>query len=229
LNIDADGLNGDRGSYIVSEADLSSAPLRLRAGAPIADGTRLTIYVEGDVVIEDTISNANTNWDDSGGVAAVEKIPALFIIAQGNIYISSDVDQLDGVFVAQPDETDPISLAEEGQIHTCYSPSLGNLITAYNNDPNSAASRYLVDECDSKLTINGAFVAKTIELLRTNGSVSLAAENENPFDSANENVAEVIRFNPLLYIVGGDGVPETNRQLDKAPKFESILSLPPIF
>jgi hypothetical protein len=121
------------------------------AGRAVANGSRTTIYVDGNVYITGNITF-------SGSYASAADIPAFSIIVRGNIYIAPGVTQLDGFYIAEPSS----GSATNGIIYTCASA------------PFTAASlnRNLQAICGTALTVNGGFVGRQIWLLRTAGTIS---------------------------------------------------------
>jgi hypothetical protein len=158
---------------------------------------RTVIYVNGDVLI-----NGNISFPGGWSVASM---PMFELVAKGNIYISNAVTQLDGVFVAQPNG------AAGGTIYTCAHPALPGV--GYTADDT------LSGNCHNGLTINGAFVAKQVQFLRTRGTLyqSNAAE-----PSTSANIAEVFRFSPALWMA------QPPNQTNGVLEYDAIASLPPI-
>jgi hypothetical protein len=128
-------------------------------GQAIPNGTRKTIYVNGNVYITGNITF-------SGSYASASDIPAFSIIVKGNIYIAPGVTQLDGFYIAEPSSAS----ATNGIIYTC-APSA---FTA------ASLNRNLQNSCNAALTVNGSFVARQVWLLRTAGTLTgSAAETFN--------------------------------------------------
>jgi len=161
---------------------------------------RHTIFVDGDAFISgNVLENPTPPFSVSG-------IPYLTLVVKGNIYISSNVTQLNGWYIAQP-----ISPTTGGSIYTCRSTSAGVPLSG----------EEIADQCrdvSEKLTVNGAFTAKNIHLQRALGSVrdGLPAE---PVSSP--NIAEVFNGLPSLFI----GRPVFN---SGTATYDSIKSLPPV-
>jgi hypothetical protein len=105
-----------------------------------------SVYVEGDVLITNNITYAN-----SGGWGNLNDIPSFGLFVEGDIYIAANVSQLDGLYVAQPNGD------TGGKIYTCANPSNGNLY----------GESQLYTACRNKLKVNGAFIAQETKLLRT--------------------------------------------------------------
>ncbi len=119
----------------------------------IANSEKLILRHDGDVQI-----NGNIIYTSSGTWANLSQIPSFVLIVRGNIYIQKTVTQLDGLYIAQPDIS-----GNKGTIYTCANGT--SLYTASTLDAN----------CNTKLTINGAFIAKKVKFLRTNGSLKAQA------------------------------------------------------
>lgn len=178
------------------------------APAPIPDGERRVVYVDGDVFINNDIQFANSVWPNK------DAIPSFYLIARGNIYIDDDVTQLDGVYIAQPTGN------SNGIIYTCASP--GNGATG-NFRPVEADK--LRDTCDEQLVVHGSFMARQVKFLRTNGTV----ENANPDEpySADE-IAEVFDFSNELYLAKQPSVFNSLVNSPTDRDYDSITSLPPV-
>lgn len=207
-------LNGNRDKEVVR----SDGDLRLRmssgGGSGIKNGNLVAIYVNGDVYIEDNIRFKDTSWVNKSDV------PSFFLIVRGNIFISPDVERIDGILVAQG-----------GTINTC-APGFGN----YSSDQ-------LYDSCnDRQLTVNGALIANQVRFLRTFASLRNAQGGELPIVPSNparcatntrttsrpaihDCAAEIINFSPEIYLsepamlpIGGPAV----------GKYDYITSLSPV-
>ncbi len=163
-------------------------------GGNIQPGQKVQLYVNGDVVISGPISYIGS-W-------TVDRNPLLEIVAKGNIYIDSNVTSLDGVYIAQANG------ASGGVIYTCASgatPAVPSNPTYYST-------------CKNRLVVNGSFVAKQVQLLRTNGSVGASNASDS---TSNANTAEVFNYSPAFWI------PQPTTTLQQ-PNYDSITSLPPI-
>ena len=162
-------------------------------------------------VAGDIFIEDNIIYDTTGWTA--QTIPSMLVVATGNIYIDPSVTQLDGTYEAG------------GKIVTCATAS--GAITPTN----------LYDTCKNKLIVNGSFVAKKIELLRTYGSLRDEARNLAPpgslvtCDSASgpavnqpNCAAEVFQFSPEHYL---------ERPAARVPgagmvQYDAVTSLPPV-
>ncbi len=168
----------------------------------IGTGQHIAEYVNGPVVIRSNIafSGASTNW------ASLNSIPSYFLIVRGNIYIQPNVTQLDGVYIAQP----VAGVANSGRIITCA------------NGQASFSATTLYSACNTKLTINGAFIAKQVKFRRTKGTLKNATPNEA---ASSTNIAEVFNFRPELYVAP---LPPSLIRTEGYDKYDFITSLPPI-
>lgn len=190
--------------------------------ANINNGTKITIYVEGDTIIGSATADAlnsnnpnkynqtvsynqpNSSWSD------IDKIPLIRIISKGNIYIDNNMSQVDGMYIAVSKDD-----GSGGEIQTCaqYTSTVFNDLSA--ND--QASKTFIASECNHKLTVYGAFVAKKVKLLRTNGNVLSGVARET---SDSVNIAESFVFSPELYLA-------LIADSTAAAGFDAILSLPP--
>ena len=171
-------------------------------------GTHPVVYVDGDV----SISGTGVSYQNSGSWTTLSQIPSYYLIARGNIYIQSSVSNLDGVYIAQPKAD-----GTGGTIYTCASGFA------------AVAPASLYANCNSKLTINGAFLAKMVKFSRSNGLLKNAPKtNPGPpptpgpaEPSSSPNIAEVFNYSPEMYLVN-PGIIPLNTQ------YNSITSLPPV-
>lgn len=183
------------GTYYKSDGNLQIN------GATIAPGSKATVYVDGNVFINGDITYGGSgSWDTSN-------IPNFRLIVKGSIFVGSNVAQLDGLYVAQPKSGDSVS----GRIYTCQ----------------TSASPYvplsldvLASQCGNKLTVNGAFVADQVWLMRTRGTLKQAVADEGPGSS---NIAEVFNLNPAFWISQ-----PADASSSASKRYDSIISLPPI-
>lgn len=166
-------------------------------------GDPLYLY-EQDTFIDSNIQFNRTDW------SAAENIPSFTLIVKGgDIYINSEVSQLDGLYVAQPDEN-----GKGGRIFTCAT-GIGSL------PPRSGAGN-IKQLCGGKLTINGAFIARQVRFLRSGGDVSKVTDINEPANSS--NIAEVFNFSPETYL----STPRYLQRGSTTGRYDSILSLPPV-
>lgn len=159
-------------------------------------GKRIALYVDGDVFINNDITYP-ASWDHS-------TMPLFQLVVRGNIYIRNTVNRIDGVFIAQKN----VDTNSGGVIYTC----------ALGAAPLSADGA-LFNRCNRKLTINGAFVAQQVQLLRTNGTRQSGTGNEA---KGSGNIAEEFNFSPALWMAQPIG-PDIDSGL-----YDSITALPPI-
>lgn len=163
-------------------------------GGQVNPGTKASVYVDGDLYITSDIAYAG-NW-------GYGNIPLFELVVKGNIYVSSNVHRLDGVYISQG-----------GTIYTC----------ANGFTPLDVADGAFFNTCHSKLTVNGAFVADSIEFLRTAASLGTSSTGEtSTVNGAGTNAAEVFNFNPTLWISQPAGSTGT------VDNYDAITSLPPV-
>ncbi len=159
----------------------------------VPNNARTTFYVRDNVQID-----VNVRFDGStAGYPNAAAIPVFSVVAEGNIYISPDVTQLDGFYIAQPTD----GSATNGIIYTC---STANYTPA-------TLTRSLQANCNTALTVNGAFVARQVWLLRTAGSLS-------------STPAEVFNYTPELWA----NAPFGNSFSSESDDYDAITSLPPV-
>jgi hypothetical protein len=181
------------------------------ADVTIAAGKQITIFVNGSVYIGHNILYA-------AGLTA-DNIPKFAIVAKGSIYVDPAVSELDGVYVAQPDASASAVTADTGVIWSCHP-----------NNNQTPLYVYPTFNCRSKLTLNGAFIAKQINLLRIGQDVSTSSTTEDSLSSAlaSSNISEVLNYHPSIPLSGPffvDPTDATNLRM----KVDSLISLPPIF
>jgi hypothetical protein len=148
--------------------------------------------IGGDVrITTDIKTNLNQMYNHPGGFKdtsdgpGYDGAPVVLIVADGDIYIDSSVHRIDAVLVAN------------GTVYTCA--------TSFSEV--SRASWH--NQCNSKLTINGAVAASTIRFGRSIGTrlLGVAAEDSasagrDTFNASNGDInhaAEVINFPAYLY------------------------------
>lgn len=184
---------------------------------PIPNGQRKVLLVNGDLFIDKDIKYENTSWN------SVSAIPNVTVIVKGNIRIDKDVTQLDGIYVAQPKNSD-----------SGNNPSDGGLIYTCSLTDEPYPIRDLRDNCGKQLVINGSFISKKVIFHRTKGSVRCmellpatvpctpAEPNE---EASSDNIAEVFNFSPEAYLT-----PLSSKLETSAPyqKYDYITSLPPV-
>ncbi|HEU4914129.1 MAG TPA: hypothetical protein VFT16_01860 [Candidatus Saccharimonadales bacterium] len=169
------------------------------AGGNVNPGQRISVYIDGNLYLTGNITYPGS-WSASN-------MPLLDVVVRGNIYISGAVTRMDGVFISQR------NASTGGTIYTCASGFSAPTLTAgafYNS-------------CTNKLTVNGAFIANSVEFLRTAGTLqqSNAGETTAATGTGN-NAGEVFNFNPSLWMVQPS---DTNGSVDN---YDAITSLPPV-
>jgi hypothetical protein len=186
------------GQYLATGLTLNTSP------EVVSAGKNITLFVNGNVYIASNITYA-------AGYTA-DNVPKFALVVHGDIFIDPAVSRLDGLYIAQPDLSvaNPVT-ADTGVIWTCHANAA---------DPPTAV--YVSSACRSKLTFNGAVIAKQVNLLRVNGDVASAAAGEG---SISGNIAEVFNFTPEMVIGGGF----FNSPVGGKYKIESLISLPPVF
>lgn len=166
-------------------------------GGTLNAGDRWTIYVDGDLTITGSIKFP-ANW-------TAATLPTLEVIVRGNIFIGGSVDQLDGLYVAQKNG------GSGGTIYTCA--------TGTPLGPTTTANGAFYNSCTTKLTVNGALVADSVQFTRTRGTLAQSSAGES---GASNNIAEVFNYGPMLWM----GIPaQTNSHVDN---YDAITSLPPV-
>ena len=186
----------------VVSAYRANGPHTFFTATTIPTGDHITLYVNGDVYI-----SGNITFAGGGSYANAAAVPSFKLVARGNIYIAPWVTQLDGTYVAQPTSTS----SNDGNIYTC------GLVSASPSDPAhpyrpASLNGSLYTTCQNQLTVNGAFIANDVWLLRTDGSVS--------------NIpAETFNFSPELWITSPYDSSTGN---SSSGKYDAITSLPPV-
>ncbi len=184
-------------STVASGRYRASGTTTLTTGASgIANARELVIYVDGDVFLSRAGASTlfgyqNTSW------GSFAQIPSLYIIARGNIYINNAVTRVDGSLIAQPNG------ANGGEIFTCSSGT--NVLDPAGVSISAANQTYIASSCGSRLDVNGAFIARRVHLLRTNGQLGNAAAPLTSAETATNpagwtNNAEVFRYTSELFV-----------------------------
>lgn len=164
----------------------------------IAPGSTIRLYRDGDVTINQDITYNLNGWTPSS-------MPSFYLVVRGDIYISRNVERLDGVFIAQPKED-----GTGGVIYTCTMPGNSGLPSSSND----------WESCEEKrLTVNGSFIAQKIKLYRTRGSMreSSAADGRG-----SGNPAELFIYSPEIWMAS------PNAGGLNVGNYDSITSLPPV-
>lgn len=188
------GASTQTGSYRGTGGQIPGTPLffgmTIPANRTIQPGVRAVYYVDGDVTI---VSNILYN---RGGWINLESLSGFKLVVKGNIFIDRRVSQLNGIYVAQPRVG---SLEGGGNIYTCT------------NGGSKYAVTDLYSNCQTLLTVNGAFIAKKVHLQRTSGT---AIRGET---------AEQFNYLPEVWLTSWP----KNSSADSL-KYDSIISLPPV-
>jgi hypothetical protein len=209
-------------------------------GSSIAEGKIIKIYTDStkSVYIENNIpydTNPPTPWcivqnTTSCPQDGSESPPFVQVVStNGDIFISPNVKQLDGMYVAEGTATNA------GKIFTCSASTSPD-----SNEFSAMARDNLYSGCDKQLVVTGSFVAQQVNLMRTYGSLrdSINSTNqaeENPrsttrtcSNDADDGqqatcAAEVFDFSPEMYLSDPDSQ-FTISGLQPA----SFTSLPPV-
>jgi hypothetical protein len=183
---------------LTSGAYYSNGDLTINGGN-VQDSQHPVIYVNGNVYIDGNINLGSTTGESWGSVS---DIPSFELIVQGNIYIDPSVTNLDGIYVAQT-----------GTIYDCAT-SFGQVL---------GSSYY--NTCNNQLTVNGSFIGKNIDLMRTGNTLyQSGADTQIPTSDGPQNhtnAAEVFNYNPAIWL----GLTSNNTSLDN---YNSVISLPPV-
>ncbi|MGH7157775.1 MAG: hypothetical protein ACREGD_01725 [Candidatus Saccharimonadales bacterium] len=158
---------------------------------------QISVFIEGDVFVNDNIlvGSPAASWP-------IGQMPTFRLVVKGNIYVSSTVTQLDGLYVAQKNDA-----GAGGRFYTCA--------TSFGALPLDGS---LFSTCNNKLTVNGSVAADSIHLMRTHGSLGQSSAGET---SAANQAAEVFNYSPALWL---RQPPESG----PTPDYDAIISLPPI-
>lgn len=178
-------------TYLTGSTDTTIDPAR-----------NIRLYVDGDVIVTRNI------FANYAGIMDVAQMPNLTLVAKGNIHISPNVSELNGIFIS------------EKSIYTCSNGTNPIRTDDFIAPRSPAANGSQYSQCANRLTVNGAVVAKKVHLLRTAGSMYM--DNGNPATGIN-GAAEVFKYNPLTWILGSTGI--TSAQNDQ---YDSITTLPPV-
>lgn len=166
-----------------------------------------------DVHIVNNITYPTTSWDN------VNDMYSYTLIVKGaDIYIrsraGSGVTQLNGTYIAIPECDANGNNCEGGRIFTCS--TSGVVVPEADNG--------MRENCNRKLTINGAFIARQVRFHRTLGDVERCnATCIDEYNSTDNAIAEVFDFSQETYL----SMPESLRK-SSAGRYDSIVSLPPI-
>lgn len=160
--------------------------MTIGSNVTIPNGQHIRLFIDGTLTINGNIQFA------SSARANQQAIPSLQIVAR-NITISNAVQQLDGVYIAQP----ALGLhTSQGVISTCSE--------ATNDDA-------LYASCGNQLVINGAFIANKVRFLRSYGSmrnnisdqpfgIRAGCAGAAPGSPRPTCASEIFNFSPELYL-----------------------------
>jgi hypothetical protein len=173
----------------------------------IAAGANISIFVNGNVYIGGNITYAAHDTTN---------IPRLAIVAKGDIFVDgNNVTNLDGLYIAQPDSSKfndstnaIVSDNTQGVFYSCHGQAAGQTID----------SGFLIGNCQKPLVVNGAVIAKQVNLLRISGDISGAP-------------AETFNYSSDM-VLGGPFFPGSSSggsSVTGTPVFDRIISLPPVF
>lgn len=201
----------------ISAAGLPDGGQSVRTGNLTLNGGGFTgkhsVFVDGDVFITGNIAYSTTSW------ANIAEIPYFNLVVRGNIYISQDVTQLDGRYIAQPR-----SATDGGHIYTCaYAPGHPSAGQPVPTNPGSE----LWNQCggatnNRRLVINGQFVARTVHFLRTINTISDGVGRET---IGNSKAGEVFSLSPEIFL----GQPANRpKSTSTSGEYQNITTLPPI-
>lgn len=124
-------------------------------GSNLPAGSQQVYLVDGDVTISDDVRYMG----GSPNYASVDRIPSLVVIAKGNIFVSTNAEELSGIFITR------------NTFYTCY-PKPAILSSS--------------GDCSTQLVVNGAVKARQVDLYRTFGAAGVtAAERKQPAEQFN--------------------------------------------
>lgn len=196
---------------------------------------QVAVFVDGDLWIRSDIK-----YDDTPNSWEVGKLPALFVIVKGDIKIAHNVSRLDGVYISLP------SVTGGGTIVTCAGPNTWDeYIPDHKRQLLPGGDPSHRGDCTQKqLTVNGAFIAQKIKLLRTGSSLMYSSVGEHPATNLSEHLcgsastnvpnfdgnkrvcsAEVFNFSPELYLADTCKI---FLNCGPTPPDDSITGMPPI-
>jgi hypothetical protein len=200
-------------TYVV---DTGGSVINLLSGnVNVAAGARIAVFVKGDLHINGNVTFAS-HTDTT-------KFSRFTVVVKGNISVDPNVTNLDGIYIAQPDMSSSNPFSDyTGTFWTC-------------DDGNRSAftivgggTSWIVQNCQNKLTINGAVIAKEFFLFRVKGDLPGASFQESP---ASGNIAEVFNYTPDT-VLAGPILPDGSSDsviTGTQPYYDSVLSLPPTF
>lgn len=216
INNISEAIGSNKGDYKATAAPGTVFKLT-NGGATrtIGPGERITIYVNGDVYIDNNIVYS--------GASTASSVPKFALVVKGSIYIDKDVTQLDGMYVAQPaDKTSAAIKADDGDIWTCH--PANTAVLDYTYPPN----------CNKTLVVNGALIAKQVNFLRVKGDVASSNTGEDNLgtvsncESGTCNVSEVVNYTPDV-MMGGNFFSGGSSSSTSGLPVDSVISLPSVF
>lgn len=174
----------------------------LSLSGSINAGKNISLFVDGNVYIASDI-RYSAGYSDTN-------TPKLAIVARGNIYIAPGVTLLDGFYIAQP----KTGVADSGNVWTCH-----------DNSTTAPTGQWLYDNCrtNGSLTVNGAFVAKKVQLTRVKGDATAVTATANE-GLGDPDVAEFFNYTPEMVVGGG-----FFNQTSNFGRIQSLINLPPVF
>lgn len=181
------------------------------------DGDQIVLYVDGDVRIEGNI-NYSANFKSTSNLTNENQIPTFILVAKGNIYIDPGVTELNGIYIAQD-----LGDTAKGKIYTC---SNGFAPYAVPVDAITSGPFMPSNACNSRLTVYGTFVARTVKFTRTAGSLRNSIPNEKYTDSPGR-AAETFVMSPEMY-VGSAKVCGLIPGICQPGSYDALTSLPPV-
>lgn len=175
-------------------------------------------YVTGNVVISNNVVYAG------GGSWSLSSVPSLIVHATGNIYIDSNVTELDGTYIAG----NGAASAASGHIYTCTN---GTTPLSATTNPD------LFNGCKNQLVVYGSFVAPEVDLMRTFGTLHdeqptsasaptlSSCSNQGTWTTGSKTcAAEVFYQTPELYLPP----PPSGTSTPQPQQYDAITSLPPV-
>ena len=180
----------------------------------IYPGQHVVLYVNGPVLIDD-----NIEYKMNPGDTNIADLPSLMIITnRHNIGIANTATEVDGIYVA-----------EDGTIIDCANTNLP-ITPIYSQDRFFDARHHIISNdsviqqtCSQQLLIRGSFIANTVDLYRTHGSIHDAQSTDS---AGNSQAAEEFDFSPLEWLIPNQAQDLTPQQ--QVPLVQSITSLPPV-
>lgn len=146
---------------------VTSSPGTFSGGIDNTPGLTTLVFTGGSIYI-----SGNITYGSYGSISSMPRFE--LIDSGGDIYISPQVNNLAGIYVAQPN-----SSGSGGDIYTCASSTPAD-------DP-------VASDCNTTLVVNGALSATRIYFHRTSGSVTTTT-------SANPDPAETIIYSPEVWL-----------------------------